>query len=58
LEKRAEQVLPRSKGDVGEMEGVRAEGRNDPNNACTYEYMNKEKKILIILILNYICLFS
>jgi hypothetical protein len=21
-----------------------AEGRNDPNNVCTYEYMNKEKK--------------
>jgi hypothetical protein len=19
-------------------------GRNDPNNVCTYEYMNKEKK--------------
>jgi hypothetical protein len=40
LEKRAEQVLPGSKGS-GERE--KAGGRNDPNNVCTYEYMNKEK---------------
>jgi hypothetical protein len=31
-------------GRWGEREGMR--GRNDPNNVCTYEYMNKEKKIL------------
>jgi hypothetical protein len=23
---------------------VRGVGKNDPNNVCTYEYMNKEKK--------------
>jgi hypothetical protein len=28
----------------GEGGGQRAGGRNDPNNVCTYEYMNKEKK--------------
>jgi hypothetical protein len=22
-----------------------AGGRNDPNNVCTYKYMNKEKKV-------------
>jgi hypothetical protein len=25
--------------------GRGAGGRNDPNNVCTYKYMNKEKKI-------------
>jgi hypothetical protein len=35
LEKRAEQVLPGSKGDGREREG--AEGRDVPNNVCTYE---------------------
>jgi hypothetical protein len=35
LEKRAEWVLPGSEGSGGDMEGV--EGRNDPNNVCTYE---------------------
>jgi hypothetical protein len=34
LEKRAEQVLPGSKGCGWEREGV---GGNDPNNVCTYE---------------------
>jgi hypothetical protein len=24
--------------------GRRAQGRNDPNNVCTYEYMNKKRK--------------
>jgi hypothetical protein len=38
LEKRAEQILPGSGGGGG------AGRRNDPNNVCTYEYMNKEKK--------------
>jgi hypothetical protein len=28
--------------------GWGAGGRNDPNNVCTYEYMNKEKKIITI----------
>jgi hypothetical protein len=27
-----------------------ARGRNDPNNVCTYEYMNKEKNALKNLI--------
>jgi hypothetical protein len=41
LEKRAQQVLPGSKGGVGEREGAgRVGGRNGPNNVCTYEYMN------------------
>jgi hypothetical protein len=45
LEKRAEQVLPGSEGvGVGErLRGWEAGGRNDPNNVCTYEYVNKEK---------------
>jgi hypothetical protein len=29
----------------GRGKGLGAGGRNDPNNVCTYEYMNKEKKI-------------
>jgi hypothetical protein len=40
LEKRAEQVLLGSKVSGGAGVG----GRNDTNNVCTYEYMNKEKK--------------
>jgi hypothetical protein len=28
---------------AGEGRGGGQEGRNDPNNVCTYEYMNKEK---------------
>jgi hypothetical protein len=44
LEKRAEQVLPGSEEDGGVREWVGARGRNDPNNVCTYEYMNNEKK--------------
>jgi hypothetical protein len=32
------------RGVEGEGGGQRAGGRNDPNNVCTYEYMNKEKK--------------
>jgi hypothetical protein len=28
----------------GRGRGQVAGGRNDPNNVCTYEYMNKEKK--------------
>jgi hypothetical protein len=38
LKKKAEQVLPGSKGELGEEgEGGRAGGRNDPNSVCTYE---------------------
>jgi hypothetical protein len=38
LEKRAEQVLPGSKGEYwGEGEGGDVEGRDDPNSVCTYE---------------------
>jgi hypothetical protein len=44
LEKGAGQVLPGSEGSEGEREGMGGEGRNDSNNVCTYEYMNKEKK--------------
>jgi hypothetical protein len=40
LEKRAEQVLPGIKG------GGETVGRNDLNNVCTYEKMNKEEKKL------------
>jgi hypothetical protein len=41
LEIRAEQVLPGSEVGVGgERVGLGAGGRNDPNNACTCEYMN------------------
>jgi hypothetical protein len=43
LEKRAEQALPGSEGVGGKGSG--AGGRNGPNNVCTCEYMNKEKKI-------------
>jgi hypothetical protein len=44
LEKWAEHVIPGSEGSRGRERGQVAEGRNDPNNVCTYEYMNKEKK--------------
>jgi hypothetical protein len=39
-----EQVLPGSEGDMEEREGAGDRERNDPNNVCTCEYMNKEKK--------------
>jgi hypothetical protein len=42
LEKTAEQVLTGSKGGGGR--GMGTGERNDPNNVCTYEYTNKEKK--------------
>jgi hypothetical protein len=45
LEKRAVQVLPGREGCEEEREG--AGGKNDPNDVCTYEYMNKEKKLTI-----------
>jgi hypothetical protein len=44
LEKRAEQVLPGSKRDWGTGNRWRAGGINGPNNVCTYEHMNKEKR--------------
>jgi hypothetical protein len=37
-------VLPVSKGVGGRGRWQGAGGRNGPNNVCTYEYMNKEKK--------------
>jgi hypothetical protein len=37
LEKRAEQILPRSKEVEGEKEEAGAGGRNGSNNVCTYE---------------------
>jgi hypothetical protein len=47
LEKTAEHVLPGSKGGgVREEGGAGGGGRNDPNNVCIYEYMNKEKKVI------------
>jgi hypothetical protein len=45
LEKREEQVLPGSKGNKREKEGVGVGRRNDPSNVCTYEYINKGKII-------------
>jgi hypothetical protein len=42
LEKRVEYVLSGSERGGREREGVGARGRNDPNNVCTYEHMNKE----------------
>jgi hypothetical protein len=36
------QFLPGREGSVGEREGLGAEGRNGPNNECTYE-LNKIK---------------
>jgi hypothetical protein len=33
-------------GALAGRRGWGAEGRNDPNNVCTYEYINKEKKNL------------
>jgi hypothetical protein len=44
LEKRAEQVLPGSQGAGGRGREWEAGERNNPNNVCTYEYMNKEEK--------------
>jgi hypothetical protein len=44
LEKRAEQVLPRSDGDGGRWIGWRAGGRHRSNNVYTYESMNKQEK--------------
>jgi hypothetical protein len=43
LEKRAEQILPQSEADGA---GGEEAGRNDSNNVCTYDYMNKEKNDL------------
>jgi hypothetical protein len=44
LEERAEQVLPASEGRGGGERGGEQGLRNDLNNVCTYEYMNKEWK--------------
>jgi hypothetical protein len=33
-------------GAGGRGRGPGAGGRNDPNNVCTYEYMNKEKIVV------------
>jgi hypothetical protein len=33
---------------VGGREGAGAWGRNNPNNVCTNDYMNKEKNSLLI----------
>jgi hypothetical protein len=50
-----EKVLPGSKEGVGGRgRGWGAGGRNDPNNVCTYEYMNKEKKSLLLLGIRYL----
>jgi hypothetical protein len=51
LEKKTEQVLPGSEGGGEEREEVGAGERNDPNNVCTSEYLNKEKKIFFSLLL-------
>jgi hypothetical protein len=45
LEKKTEQVLPGSEEFEGRGEGG-DEGINGPNSVCTYEKMNKGKKIL------------
>jgi hypothetical protein len=37
LEMRAEQILPESEGVRGREGGGGIEGRNGPNNVCTYE---------------------
>jgi hypothetical protein len=42
LEKRGEQVLPRSEGGWGRGRGRGAGGRDGLNNVCTYEEMNKQ----------------
>jgi hypothetical protein len=42
LEIRAEQVLPGSEGGWGEMVGTGGRERNDPNNVCMCELMNKK----------------
>jgi hypothetical protein len=51
LGKRAEQVLPGREGVMGGRVG--AGKRNDPNNVCTSEYMNKKNlpslQILLLL---------
>jgi hypothetical protein len=44
LEKRPEKVLTGSEGGGGSSDGVGVGQRNGPNDVCTYEYMNKEKK--------------
>jgi hypothetical protein len=44
LEKRAEQVLPKSEDVGGRKKGQEGGGKNGPNNVCIHEYMNKEKK--------------
>jgi hypothetical protein len=43
LEKSSEQVMPGREG-VGERVETGEGGRNDPNNVCTCELMNKKKK--------------
>jgi hypothetical protein len=47
LEKMAEHVLLGSKGYEGRGRNRGTVGRNDPNNVCTYEHMNKEKKVTL-----------
>jgi hypothetical protein len=38
------QVLPGTEGGGAEKVGVGDRGRNDPNNVCTCEQMNNNKK--------------
>jgi hypothetical protein len=40
------------RGVEGRGRGWGARGRNDPNNVCTYEYMSKEKKEDIFVIIS------
>jgi hypothetical protein len=41
--KKGKTVSAWKRGGWGEREGQEGRGRNDPNNVCTYEYMNIEK---------------
>jgi hypothetical protein len=47
LEKRAEQVLPRSER-VGGGKGQRTGGRNGLSNICMYEKVNKKRNVNIV----------
>jgi ribosomal protein L20 len=46
FEKRHNSFYLEARGVRGSRRGQVAQGSNDLNNVCTYEYMNKEKKLI------------
>jgi hypothetical protein len=46
IEEKGRPVSSWKRGGWGEREGMEGRGRNDPNNVCTYECVNTEKRLI------------